>query len=143
MHHHIVVTLSALAAAAVLQSPAQAQGLNLKTGAWEITTRSASIPRPIVEKECINSSDLSRFASGGDKDDDGDCKPVRPPVVSGNRWSTERRCSDGRQVKAEFVAESPERLVGTVVASVPKAAAPMTVELSGRWLGASCAGISR
>ena len=141
MRRQVVVT--ALGLAAALQAPAQAQSLNLKTGAWEITTRSASIPRPIVEKECINNSDLSRFASGGDKDDDGDCKPVRPPAVSGNRWSTERRCSDGRQVKAEFVAESPERLVGTVVASVPKATTPITVELSGRWLGASCAGIAR
>lgn len=141
MHRHIVV--AAVAVAGWLQAPAQAQGLNLKTGAWEITTRSASIPRPIVEKECIQSSDLSRLASGGDKDDDGDCKPVKPPAVLGNRWSAERRCGDGRQVKAEFVAESPERLVGTVLAVVPKAAAPITVEISGRWLGASCAGIAR
>jgi hypothetical protein len=118
-----------------------AQALNLKPGAWEITTQGSMLPRAIVEKECITKSDLAQFGSGPDKDDDASCKPVKPPSVAGNKWSTERRCADGRSVRAEFVAESPERVVGSVVASPAKGGAPMTVQINGRWLGASCAGI--
>lgn len=123
-------------------SPAFAQTLNVKPGAWEMSYKSAALPRAASEKECITQADIAQLAAGPDKDDDTDCKLAKPAVVSGNRWSADKTCPDGRKVRAEFVAETPERVKGTVVSSAGKGGgATMTIEISGRWLGASCAGI--
>jgi hypothetical protein len=119
-----------------------AQQLNLKLGAWEMTHKSATLPRPIVEKECLTKADLAQLATGPDKDDETECKYVKPPVVTGNKWSGDKVCGDGRKVHAEVVAETPERVKGTIVAAGPGGGGQsMVVETNGRWLGASCAGI--
>lgn len=119
---------------------AAAQTLAIKTGAWETTTRSASLPRPMVDKECVTKADLAQLTKGPDKDDD-DCKLAKPPSIVGNKWSADKKCPDGRSVRAEFVAETPEKVVGTIVSSASKGAPAVRIEVSSRWLGASCAGI--
>jgi hypothetical protein len=118
-----------------------AQGMNLKVGAWEMTHMGSGLPRPIVEKTCVTKADLAQLASGPDKDDDSDCKYVKPPTASGDRWIGDKQCTDGRKVRAEIVAETPERVKGTITASNPRGGPTMVLETSGRWLGASCAGI--
>jgi hypothetical protein len=119
-----------------------AQQVNLKVGAWEMTHKSATLPRPIVERECVTKADLAQLATGPDKDDETECKYVKPPVVTGNKWSGDKVCGDGRNVHAEVVAETPERVKGTIVATYPRGGGQsMTMETNGRWLGASCTGI--
>jgi hypothetical protein len=118
-----------------------AQGLNMKTGAWEMSFRTSASSRPSVYKDCVTKADLAQLAAGPDKDDDGDCRYTTPPTLSGNRWSGERVCPDGRKVRSEFVAESPERVKGTIMSSGGKGPS-MNAEIAGRWLGASCAGIN-
>lgn len=130
-----------LAVALCVPWAAVAQTLAVKTGAWETTTKSASLPRAVVERDCVTKADLAQLTSGPDKDDDEDCRLVAPPSVVGNKWTADKKCTDGRKVHAEFVAESSERVVGTIVSSVPKGGPAMRVELSSRWLGASCAGV--
>jgi len=127
---------------ALLPLTAGAQALNVKTGAWEITHQSAALPGPMVGRECVTQADLAGFSGGPDKESDESCAFTRPPTTTGNRWVADKACKDGRKVHAEFVAENPEQIRGTVVATVPSAGGgPITVETSGRWLGASCAGI--
>jgi Protein of unknown function (DUF3617) len=118
---------------------ATAQPLNIKPGAWEMTMTSAALPKPVVEKECITKADIAEIAAEADEDDEGDCKAVAPPIVSGNQWSADKLCKNGRKVRAVFSAESPERVQGTIVSSGSKGS--VTVQVSAKWLGASCAGI--
>ena len=119
---------------------AAAQTLAIKTGAWETTTKSASLPRPMVDKECVTKADLAQLTKGPDQDD-GDCKPTKAPTIVGNKWSADKQCPDGRSVRAEFVAETPEKVVGTIVSSASKGVPAVRIEVISRWLGASCAGI--
>lgn len=128
--------IAALGLAAATATPAQT--FPVKTGTWETTTRSAALPRPVVAKDCVTRADLAQLATGGDRDDDDDCKPVKPATLTGNRWVEERRCADGASTRAEFVAESAERVTGTIVRTGGKAGPPIRVELSSRWLGAAC-----
>lgn len=134
-------TLSLLVAA--LPLVAGAQPLSLKLGAWELQHKSTGLPGPMVDKECVTKSDLAQLAAGPDKDDDGDCKYSKPPTVTGNKWTADKVCGDGRKVHAEFVAETPERVKGLIVSTGPKGGGQsVTLETSGRWLGASCAGLN-
>lgn len=118
---------------------AAAQSLNVKPGAWEMTTTGAMMSKPMVERECITKADIAQLAAGPDKDDDEDCKYVKPPLVSGNTWSADKQCKNGRKVHAEFTAASPERVKGKVTSTDGKSA--LTMDVSGKWLGASCAGV--
>jgi len=120
---------------------ALAQTLAVKTGAWETTSKSAALPRPLMDKECVMKADLAQLTNGPDKDEDGECKLVAVPTIAGNKWTADKKCSDGRTVHAEFVAESSEKVFGTVVSSAPKGGPTIRVDVSSRWLGASCAGI--
>ena len=118
-----------------------AQTLQVKTGAWETTSKSPSLPRPLIVKDCVTKADVAQLAGGPDKDDDDECKLVAGPSVVGNKWTADKKCGDGRKVHAEFVAETPEKVVGTIVSTAPKGGSGIRIELSSRWLGASCAGI--
>ena len=71
----------------LLPLAAAGQPLDLKTGAWEMTHKSTTLPRPMVEKECLTKADMAQLAGGPDKDDDAECKTVKPPTVSGKTWS--------------------------------------------------------
>jgi hypothetical protein len=122
-----------------LSLAAAAQPLNIKPGAWEITTKSTALPKPVVEKECITKADIAELAAEADADDEEDCKYVKPPLVTGNKWSADKQCKNGRKVRAELGAESPEQVKGTIVSTDSKAA--VTVDVSAKWLGASCTGI--
>lgn len=130
-----------LAAAWALALPlaAAAQSLNVKPGAWEMSTTSTMTSKPMIDRECVTKGDIAQLAAGPDKDDDEDCKYVKPPAVSGNTWSADKQCKNGRKVRAEFTAASPERVKGKIVSTDGKSA--VTIEVSGKWLGASCAGI--
>ena len=129
-----------LVAIVLVAPPAPAQALPLKTGTWEMTHKSAMMPRPMVEKECVTQADLAQLAGRPGDDDDGACRYVRPPVVAGKTWSADKLCANGLTTHAEFTAESPERVRGTVV-STPKGVQPMTIDIAGRWLAAGCAGV--
>jgi len=120
---------------------ASAEILTVKTGTWETTTKSASMPRPMVDKECVTVADLAQLTNGPDKDDSEGCSLVRPPTIVGNKWSADKKCQDGRTVHAEFVAETQEKVAGTVVSTAPKGGPTYRMELSSRWLGAGCAGV--
>jgi Protein of unknown function (DUF3617) len=118
-----------------------AQTLAVKQGSWETTNKSTMFPRPMVDKDCITKADLEQLTNGPDKEEDQSCKLVKAPTVSGNRWVADRKCPDGRTVHAEFVAESQEKVTGTIVSNPPKGGPPMRIDVSARWLGASCAGV--
>ena len=118
---------------------ASAQTIAVRVGAWEMTHKGSMFPRPLVEKECITKADLEQLTKGPD-DEEEKCKFVMPPTITANKWSADKQCPDGRTVRAEFVAESTERIVGWVVSSAPKGPS-VRLDVTGRWLGASCAGI--
>jgi len=122
-------------------SPAFAQQPALKVGAWEVTTSGGPLPRAVVAKECMTKADIAQFAAGPDKDDDADCKDSKPPVLTGKKWTTEKTCPDGRKVKAEFTADSAERVKGSVAISLPGQSKAMTVDIDAKWLSASCQGV--
>jgi Protein of unknown function (DUF3617) len=128
--------------AALLWVPlvAGAQLSQLKTGTWEMTYKSAALPRPLVDKSCVTKSELAELTRGPDNDDSDGCKDARPPTMTGKTWSGDRTCNDGRKVHAEVTAESPERVTGLITSTAPKAGGqPISVEISGRWLSANCA----
>lgn len=124
-----------------LAFPLVAQQLDVKLGAWEMTNKLSNLAKPMVDKECVTKADLQQFARCPEKDDDNGCRPVGTAKLTGKKWSSSLRCSDGSQVQAEFVAESPERITGSIVRSGAKAGPNIRIDISGRWLGASCAGI--
>ena len=127
---------------ALLPLAVGAQQMDLKIGAWEMTHKSATLPRPIVERECLTKADLAQLATGPDKDDDTQCKYVKPPIVTDSKWSGDKVCSDGRKVHADVVAETPERVKGTIVVTNPGGGGQsMVMETNGRWLDASCVGL--
>jgi Protein of unknown function (DUF3617) len=120
---------------------AGAQSLDLKLGAWEMTHKSSELPRAMVDKECLTKADLAELARGPDKDDDDGCKPVRPPTLGAKTWSADKVCEGDRKVHAEFTVESPERVRGFIAVSATKGSKAVTLEVAGRWIGASCSGI--
>jgi hypothetical protein len=118
-----------------------AQISQLRTGTWEMTYKSNALPRPVIDKSCVTKADIAELTSGPDKDDSDDCKNARPPTVAGKVWSADRVCNDGRKVHAEFTAESPERVKGLITSTAAKSGGqPISVDIAGRWLNASCAG---
>jgi len=118
----------------------QAQQFDIKTGAWEITTSGGPMPKPLVEKECITKADLAQFSGGPDKDEDDECKYDKPPTLSGKRWSADKSCPGGRKVRAEFTAETPERIKGSITILPGKNQPATTIQIGGRWLTGSCKG---
>ena len=120
---------------------AAAQTLPVKTGAWETTTKSTALPRPLVVKDCVTKADLSQLTAGPDKDDDEDCKLTKGPTIVGKTWTADRKCSDGRTVKAEFTAESQEKVAGIIVSTMPKGGPVVRVEVASKWLGSNCSGL--
>jgi hypothetical protein len=130
-------------ALALLPVLANAQSMQLKLGAWEMTYKSASTPKPLVDQMCLKQSDLAQLASlpENDEDEDEDCKLVKPPTVTGTSWAGDKLCPEGRKVHAELVAESPERVKGLLTSSAPRGGTAVKMALSGRWLKASCTGL--
>jgi hypothetical protein len=63
----------------------------------------------------LTTSLIAELAAEAGDDDEGDCKFVSPPVVSGNKWSADKLCKNGRRVRASFSAESPDQVKGTIV----------------------------
>jgi hypothetical protein len=120
----------------------QAQQLDLKTGAWEVTTSGGPLPRPLVTKECVTQADLAQFSSGPDKDEDAECKYDRPPAISGKTWSADKSCPGGRKMRAEFTAETAERIRGSITILPGKSQPATAIQINGRWLTGSCKGPS-
>lgn len=118
---------------------AHAQQLDVKVGAWEMTTSGGPLPKPVVEKDCMTKADLAQLSAGPDKDEDADCKYDKTPTISGKTWSAEKTCAGGRKMKAEFTAETPERVKGTI--TITQGGKTSTLQVSAKWLGASCKGI--
>lgn len=116
-----------------------AQQLDVKAGAWEVTTSGGPLPRPSVEKECMTKADIAQFSAGPDKDEDSDCKVDKAPTITGKTWSAEKTCPGGRKMRAEFTADTPERVKGAI--TITQGGKTTTVQISAKWLGASCKGI--
>jgi hypothetical protein len=120
---------------------ASAEILTVKTGTWEITAKTASMPRPRVKKKCVTVADVAQLTNGPDKDDSEGCPLVRPPTIVGNKWSADQKCEDGRTVHSEFVTETQEKVSGTLVSTAPQGGPTYRLELSSRWIGDGCAGV--
>lgn len=124
-------------ASALLPIVATAQTLNVKTGAWEMSLKGSMMPKPMVYQECVTKADLVDMVKGPDKDDD--CKAKSSFSQSGQRYVGDMVCADGGAMHVEVTAESPERIRATFVRSGKGGGGAL--DMTGRWLGASCAGI--
>jgi hypothetical protein len=120
---------------------AQAQQVNLKTGAWEVTMSGGPLRQPQTDKECVTKADLAQFSTGPDKDEDADCKYDKAPTIAGKTWSAEKSCPGGRKVRAEFTAETPERIKGSIMIAPGSGQKASTLQISGKWLASSCKGV--
>jgi Protein of unknown function (DUF3617) len=123
---------------AVLQ--AQAVPLNLKLGAWEMTsvTRLSGKTVTEVDKSCLTQEDLDENDIL-DSDDD-DCE-VEVVSQSSSRVELKQTCAEPAlstsHVRLE--AKTPERLFVSIDREQGDGKAH--IEVNGRWLGASCKGI--
>jgi hypothetical protein len=161
---------SALFLALVAPTLAGATTFNAKPGAWEATTTSvmsgsmvpademAKLPpeqrarieammaaqsgqaRTAVHKSCITQADLdqNRLLKS---DDEQHCK-TRVVSSSPSKLVMDRECPPPHANTAHVVIESPspERYVGHIDVTIAEGG-KVHVDIKGRWLGASCAGI--
>jgi hypothetical protein len=151
---------------------AHAESLNVKTGGWEITTRTtlqnsslspgaANLPpekRAAIEKAlqersgksntrthktCVTREDLdSGQGFKGDDDEEGKCT-VKVIANTRNRIEQELTCSSPpSKTRAVFEAKDAEHMVGVIERSSDGSKGPGSarIEMSGRWVSASCKG---
>ncbi len=148
-----------------------ADGLDVKTGLWEMTfvtdlrgslmtnaqlekltpaqrakvaaterEQAAKGPQTWTDKTCLTAQDLAQgaFRSGDDKDDP-DCKYT---ITAQTRTLQEGKmaCSGDtpRTSQMRIEAQGRERIKGFVVGGTERG--KLSLQVSGRWLSASCAG---
>ncbi len=160
----------ALALAIVVPLHGFADALNVKTGAWEMTTTTlitgmpmpaealaemtpeqrarieammaarAGKPSKHVSKSCVTKEDLDQDSMI--KSDNVDCKK---DVIS--RSTTKivvtETCDAPHASTSNVIIEArtPENVVASMDMTQPGASGKIHVDVDGRWLGASCAGI--
>lgn len=161
---------AALVALAIL--PASAETLNVKTGAWEMTTTTlitgmpaspdalaqmppeqrakveaalaarAGKPSVHVSKSCVTREDLEQ--DNMIKSDDPAC---RKEVLSRSaaKLVVTETCSAPHASTSNVIieAKTPENVVANMDMTQTGASGKIHVDVDGRWLGASCAGIER
>lgn len=125
----------------VMATPADAEGFGMRLGAWEFTTALGRSPSAQVEKACITKPDLLNLVHGPDTIEDDPCRLNGRVRSSKRRWAVNMRCQDGSQLHAEFTADAPERVSGTMLRLGGQHALTQRLDYRGRWLGGSCAGI--
>jgi Protein of unknown function (DUF3617) len=124
--------------AVVLQ--ADAVSLNLKLGAWEMTSVTQHSGKAVtdVDKSCITQEDLD------DNDildsDDDDCE-VEVVSQTSTKVELKQTCAEPQvsSSRIRIEAKTPERLV--VSMDREQGDTKAHIEVNGRWLGASCKGI--
>jgi Protein of unknown function (DUF3617) len=148
-----------------------ADALNVKPGAWEMTTTTvtAGMPAPadalakmpaeqrakieqamqaragkantFIAKSCVTKQDLDedRMIKS---DDETACKK-KIISKSANKIIFERTCAAPRASTSTMtvVAKTPENMVASMDMVQGGASGKVHVDIKGRWLGASCAGI--
>jgi hypothetical protein len=144
-----------------------ADGFDVKTGLWEMTVatatsgvlipqetldrmppeqrerllaglkaRAAKGPVPHTSKECVTAEDLKRGAFN--RVQDQRCV-FTPTVQTAKRQAGKMTCPPpGGGGEANFEAVSREQIRGTI--TITAATGSIKVDMSGKWLGASCAG---
>ena len=150
---------------------AHADSLNAKTGAWEITTTTAMTGMPVpseelaqmepqqraaleaamrahagqpkthVSKSCITQKDLDQSRMLESDDDDHCTQKIISS--SATKVVVEKTCPppDASTSRMTIEAATPESLVSTIDMARGGTDGKAHVEMKGRWLGESCAGI--
>jgi hypothetical protein len=99
-------------------------------------------PRTHTYKHCVTQKDLDRNRLT--KPDDGEDKCTKKVVSqSASKIVIEQSCPAPHASAGQmtFEAKTPETLVATIDMAQGGAAGKVHVDIKGRWLGASCAGI--
>ena len=149
----------------------QAQTLNIKTGAWETTTATqmSGMPMPAEElakmpaeqrarfekmmqaragktnthviKSCVTQKDLDQNRWSQGKDDSKCSQKIISR--SANKFVMEQTCPPPNASTSRITSEArtPENYVVSVDTQQAGAAGKMHMDMQGRWLGSSCAGI--
>lgn len=166
VRHASLLSLLGLAAGATQA----AEPLNLKPGLWEMNTTTAlsgSMMPPALlaqmspeqraridatikqraggdhagsTRSCISKEDLQRGSLRTDKGEDPKNCQYRVVSQTATHMETHFRCTGqgARDGEMKIDVVSPEQLKGAV--QVTTTSGKVTVQLAGRWLGASCAG---
>ena len=159
---------SLLFIAIILPTMTQAASLNVKTGAWETTTRSsmnqstipadtlAKIPPEMraklqaqikasqlkdhVTKSCITNDDLNQNKML----DTPQYKECTRKILSSSstKMTMQSNCPAPHESSSIVTVEAitPEKMIGTIDISQPKAG-KIHIDIKGQWLSSSCAGI--
>jgi Protein of unknown function (DUF3617) len=91
-------------------------------------------------KSCLTKEDLLRGSVRTDQDEDHKDCSYRVVTQTATHMETHFQCTGegAREGEMKFEAVSPEQIKGAIQVSTPNG--KVTVQLAGRWLGASCAG---
>ena len=144
-----------------------ADSFDVKTGLWEITVTTATngmmVPQEMLDKlspeqrermtaamkaraakgpmshtskQCIKAEDLKKGAFGNVE---GQHCTFTPTVQTSKHQAGKMACpAPGGTGEADFQALSPEQIRGTI--TVAMAGGSAKIDMTGRWLSASCAG---
>ena len=150
---------------------ALAESLNAKPGAWEMTTTSVTTGMPVpaealakmppdqrakmeqamnarsgkpttdVSTSCVTKQELDEDRMMKSEDDRGCTRKVISKTAT--RFEFEQTCAAPRAStsKMSIEARTPESLVATMDIVQGGSSGRVRVDIKGRWLGASCAGI--
>lgn len=170
IYKHVLLCAAALSVAAPLYS--YAEPLDVKLGAWEMTTTTstevkslptetldklsdaqrariesarqarAGVPTTSVSKQCITQADLDRdsvIKSAADA-------RCRRTIISKSAHSVEieQACTSPQASTSTIIinAESPEIILTHIATTKAGLRGQVRVDIKGRWLGTSCAGIT-
>ena len=167
----LLSSIVAVALVAATSSCALADSLNVKTGAWEMTMTTSVTGMPVpseklaqmppqqraalesvmrtrasqatthVVKSCVTQEDLDQGRMS-ESDDDDQCTQTFL-TKSASKVVVEKTCPppDASTSRMTMEATSPESLVNSIDMVRGGADGKVHVEIKGRWLGATCAGI--
>lgn len=133
--------LLSAAAALALSTPAQAEAFGMRPGAWEITSAMGRQKTALVETACITRPDLLSLVHSPDTIEDDPCRLSGEVRSSKRRWAANLRCQDGSQMHAEFTADGPDRISGTMLRLGGKHTLTQRVDYKGRWLNDKCSAL--
>lgn len=146
----------AIACGLMVSATLLAQGFGLKTGEWSMTMTvqggmpmdgippamraqlEAEFKKPQVFTTCVTPEDLKNLNLGKkDDSDEEDCKVVSSKI-SGTAADITRTCmgDEPSTETSHFEAPTPQTMTGTVVKKTAKGT--MTINLSGKFVGAKC-----
>ncbi|MGE0404993.1 MAG: DUF3617 domain-containing protein [Candidatus Korobacteraceae bacterium] len=133
-----------------------AQGLNVRTGAWEITMTmggvmsmegvppearaqiEAELRKPQVVKNCVTPEDVKQLNLGKTEDgEDENCKVLSSKITPTSADIT-RQCSGDQAYTetAHFEAPTPQTMTANI--SRKSAEGATTIKMTGKWVAAAC-----